>query len=85
MGAPPAGGGARELLDEAGVTRDPRLAAALEAALEVLPPSQNYSGVALDGAMAAAANDFAALEGLRRLAFSDEVAEPRQLELWRDE
>ena len=79
-------GAARELLDEAGVTRDPRLAAALEAALEVLPPSQNYSGVALDGAMAAASGDFEALEKLRIFAFTERLPEePRQLALWREE
>ena len=78
-------GAARDLLEEAGLARDPRFFAALEAALEVLPVSSSFTGVALEGEQAAAANDFAALEGLRRLAFSDEVAEPRQLELWRDE
>ena len=79
-------GAARELLEEAGVARDPRLVAALEAALEVLPPSQNYSGVALDGAMAAASGDFEALEKLRIFAFAERLPEePRQLALWREE
>ena len=79
-------GAARELLEEAGVARDSRLVAALEAALEVLPPSQTWSGIALDGAMAAAGDDFEALEKLRIFAFTERLPEePRQLALWREE
>ena len=35
--------------------------------------------------LAAAGSDFEVLENLRRLAFGEQVAEPAQLKLWRDE
>ena len=41
--------------------------------------------VDLPKGLAAAGSDFEALENLRRLAFGEQVAEPKQLELWRDE
>jgi hypothetical protein len=41
-----------------------------------------FSGVELDGDLAANASDFEALEKLRRLAFSEQVDEPKQLEIW---
>lgn len=73
---------AKEMLDEAGVSSDPRFFAALEAVLEVLPVGKAFSGVELEGDLAGSASDFEALEKLRRLAFSAQVDEPKQLEMW---
>ncbi len=76
---------ARELLTKTGVASEPAFLMALEAVLEVLPPSRAYAG--FDPAVAAqpAASDFEALENLRRLAFSEQVDEPQQLALLREE
>ena len=74
---------ARELLEQAGVDQDPRFFAALEAVLEVLPMSPSITGIRLTGDAAAAGDDFEALYKLSRLAYSDQVAEPDQLTLWR--
>ena len=74
-----------EMLDAVGLDRSPRFATALEAVLEVLPVSASITGFALPKGLAAAGSDFEALEGLRRLAFSDRVNEPEQLRLWRDD
>jgi hypothetical protein len=76
---------AQELIEKAGLLSDPGFLTALQAVLEVLPPSRQYTGVDLDGLASAASNDFEALEGLRRLAFSDKLGEPQQLALWREE
>jgi hypothetical protein len=73
---------AKEMLDKAGVSSDPQFFAALEAVLEVLPVGKAFSGVELDGDLAASGNDFEALEKLRRLAYSGQVDEPKQLEMW---
>ena len=54
---------------------------ALQAVLEVLPPSRAFTGFDPPTAAQAAAADFEALEGLRRLALSDAVPAPRQLDL----
>ena len=43
------------------------------------------SGIDLPTDVAGAGNDFEALEKLRRLAFTDRVEEPKQLELWKQE
>ena len=74
---------ARELLERAGVDQDPRFFAALEAVLEVLPMSPSITGIRLTGDAAAAGDDFEALYKLSRLAYSDQIAEPDQLTLWR--
>ena len=74
---------ARELLERAGVDQGPRFFAALEAVLEVLPMSPSITGIRLTGDAAAAGDDFEALYKLSRLAYSDQVAEPDQLTLWR--
>ena len=74
---------ARELLERAGVDQDPRFFAALEAVLEVLPMSPSITGIRLMGDVAAAGDDFEALYKLSRLAYSDQIAEPDQLTLWR--
>ena len=78
-------GAARDLLDDAGVTGEPKFLAALEAVLEVLPPSRAYTGAEPPDSARAAASDFEALENLRRLAFSDAIDAPEQLAFWRDE
>jgi putative DNA methylase len=75
---------AQEMLSKAQVDGEPAFLSALEAVLEVLPVSQAFSGVKLDGDLAAAGSDFEALENLRKLAFSEQISEPQQLELWRD-
>jgi len=76
---------ARDLIEYAGLQEDPRFFAALEAVLEVLPVSAAFTGIELDGDVAAAGNDFEALEKLRRLAFTEQVDAPTQLEIWRNE
>ena len=76
---------ARELLAKAGVDKEPRFFAALEAVLEVLPMSANYTGVELRGDLAASGSDFDVLYMLYRLAYTDKLDEPEQLKIWRDE
>ena len=75
---------ARELMEGALATEDPRFFAALEAVLEVLPVSRTWTGVDLEGETGAAADDFEALYNLSRLAWRDEIDEPEQLKLWHD-
>lgn len=72
-----------EMLAKAGVKNEPTFLAALEAVLEVLPVSKQFSGVDLDGDLASAGSDFEALENLRKLAFGGQLDEPKQLHLWR--
>lgn len=76
---------AKELAERARVLDDPTFQQAMTYVLEVLPPSRNYSGIVLDGDLAAASNDFEALENLRRLALADRVPEPEQLKLFTEE
>jgi hypothetical protein len=77
---------ALDLLKDAGIDNDPQFLAALEAVLEVLPPSRNFVGFDVaTGDAKSAADDFDALEKLRRLAFSDRVDEPQQLSLFAEE
>jgi len=76
---------ARELLAHNHVDQDPKFFSSLEAVLEVLPVSKAFSGIELEGDAAAQGSDFEVLENLRRLAFSDRVDEPKQLDLWREE
>ena len=75
---------ARDTLERAQVARDPRFVAALEAVLEVLPPSKRWTNITLEGDVEAAGNDFEALYDLFRLAYSDRIDEPEQLRLWQD-
>jgi adenine-specific DNA methylase len=75
---------ARDLLVQAGVDQEPTFLMALEAVLEVLPPSRTFTGIDLAEAVAPAASDFEALESLRRLAFTAQIDEPEQLRLWKD-
>ena len=65
--------------------KDPRFFAALEAVLEVLPVSKTWTGIDLEGAVEAAGSDFEVLYNLARLAYRDEIDEPEQLNLWREE
>lgn len=73
---------ARDQIDRAGLTEDSAFLATLEAVLEVLPPSRQFTGLDPSEALAPSANDFELLENLRRLAFADKVGKPEQLELW---
>jgi putative DNA methylase len=73
---------AREMLTKTGVDREPMFFAALEAVLEVLPVGKAFSGIDLDGDLAASGSDFEVLENLRRFAFTEQVDPPKQLELW---
>ena len=75
---------AKELLEKVGLNQDQSFFAALEAVLEVLPVSKAFTGIDLEGDVAAQGNDFEALENLRRLAFTEQVDEPGQLKLWKD-
>mgnify|MGYP001206652222 CR=1 FL=1 len=61
--------------------QQPAFLMALEAVLEVLPPSRQFTGFDPGKALAPAASDFEALENLRRLAFGEQVPPPRQLAL----
>jgi len=72
------------LLEKAGIAQDDEFKVALEALLEVLPPSKTFSGIEADKAIRPAADDFDALEKLRRIAYADEIDEPKQLDLYRD-
>jgi putative DNA methylase len=72
---------AKQLLDDNGLANSPVFLTALEAVLEVLPLSSRYTGFDPVKAAAPAASDFEALENLRRLALSEQVPAPKQLEL----
>ena len=76
---------AHEMLANALVDREPRFFAALEAVLEVLPVSKAFTGIELEGEVAASGSDFEALYNLTRLAYGDEIDEPGQLKLWQDD
>lgn len=73
-----------EALDKAGVAHEDEFKVAMEALLEVLPPSKTFSGIEADKAVKPAADDFDALEKLRRIAYADEIGAPDQLELFRE-
>ncbi|HOZ48679.1 MAG TPA: DUF1156 domain-containing protein [Candidatus Hydrogenedentes bacterium] len=72
-------GAARDLVEKAGLIEEPAFLMALEAILNVLPAPA--LGSSSSGPLAGAAADCNALEKLRRLAFSEEVPPPKQLEL----
>lgn len=72
---------ARELLANTGVNQEPAFLKALSAVLEILPPSQSFSGFDPGKALEPSASDFEALENLRRLAFTEQVLIPVQLKL----
>ena len=75
---------ARELLERAQIGEDIGFLAALEATLEVLPPSKRWTNIAVEGDVKAAGDDFEALYDLYRLAYTDKIDEPAQLELWQE-
>jgi adenine-specific DNA methylase len=71
-------GAARSLIEDAHLIGDPTLLTALEALLNVLPPSGALAGRKKpDASLAGAANDFEALERLRKLAFAETVPAPK--------
>ena len=71
---------ARDMLAETGMDRDARLFRAFEAVLEVLPVSRRFTGVDLQSEAAASSSDFEALYDLSRLAYREEVEEPKRFE-----
>lgn len=73
---------AREMLETNGLIEDDEFKVALEVMLEVLPPSKTFSGIDADEAVKPAADDFDALEKLRRIIYGDEIGEPHQLSLY---
>jgi adenine-specific DNA methylase len=75
---------ARELAAGLDLQGDPAFLAALQTALEALPPGGDYTGIELKGDLAGHAADFDALEKLRRLLYAAEIEEPRQLKLGLD-
>ena len=76
---------AQEMLANTQVDQDRRFFTALEAILEVLPVSKAFTGIELEGNVAASGSDFEALYNLVRLAYGDEIDEPEQLKLWQDD
>jgi len=70
-------GAARNLIEEARLLGDPTLLTALEAMLNVPPPAVPSSKKKPDLNLAGAANDFQALERLRKLAFAETVPAPK--------
>ena len=69
---------AQEMLKDAGVAQEDEFKVALEALLEVLPPSKTFSGIDADKAVKPAADAFDALD------YEGEIGEPQQLELYRE-
>ena len=61
---------------------DDSFVAALEAVLEVLPPSANHTKIELKGDLACASNDFDALFNIYRLKFSSRIDDPSQLKMY---
>ena len=71
-------GAARKAIEDNGLLGDATLLTALEALLNVLPAVSNPDKAPkLDANLAGAGSDFDALEKLRRLAFADDVPEPK--------
>jgi hypothetical protein len=75
---------AAELLERTGAAQEPAFLSALEAVLEVLPPSRAFTGFDPADAVLPSATDFEVLENLRRLTFADRVDVPTQLALWKE-
>lgn len=73
---------AKEMLSKTELYQDLIFMKALSAVLEVLPPSKEFTRLAPTDVIQPAANDFEALEKLRRLAFPKKMSRPRQLSLW---
>lgn len=72
---------AREILERNGLLDDPSFHNALQAVLEVLPVSKNFTKIDVPKNAEGASSDFEALESLRKLAFTQHVQEPEQLKL----
>jgi adenine-specific DNA methylase len=70
-------GAAKNLIEEARLLEDPTLLTALEALLNVLPPAAPAAKKKADSTLSGAANDFQALERLRKLAFAETVPAPK--------
>jgi hypothetical protein len=71
-------GAAQSLIESAHLIGDPTLLTALEALLNVLPAGVASAGKKKpDANLTGAANDFEALERLRKLAFSETVPAPK--------
>jgi hypothetical protein len=71
-------GAAQSLIEDARLLGDPTLLTAMEALLNVLPPGIASAGRKKpDASLAGAANDFEALERLRKLAFAETVPAPK--------
>ncbi len=70
-------GAAKNLIEEARLKEDPTFLTALEAMLNVLPPMLPSSKKKPDANLSGAANDFQALERLRKLAFAETVPAPK--------
>jgi hypothetical protein len=67
-----------DLIEEAHLIGDPTLLTAIEGLLNVLPPGVPSGGKKKpDANLAGAANDFEALERLRKLAFPDTALAPK--------
>lgn len=73
---------ARDQLEANGLLNDDEFKVALEVMLEVLPPSKTFSGIDADDAVKPAADDFDALEKLRRIVYGEEIGAPKQLSLY---
>ncbi len=72
---------AREILERNALLDDPSFHNALQAVLEVLPVSKNFTKIDVPKNAEGASSDFEALESLRKLAFTQHVQEPEQLKL----
>jgi len=71
-------GAAKNMLEQMKLLDDPTLQTALQAMLNVLPPGMIARGKKKpDPLLSGAANDFEALEQLRRLAFAEAVPAPK--------
>lgn len=76
---------AREMLEKSNLMQNASFLTAFETVLEVLPRSKSFSGLEPAHAQKPAADDFEALEQLRRLLLAEEIDEPTQPELAFDE
>jgi putative DNA methylase len=70
-------GAAKNMIQDARLLQDPTWLTALEAMLNVLPPIVPSAKKKPDAILSGAANDFQALERLRKLAFADSVPAPK--------
>jgi hypothetical protein len=70
-------GAAQAVLEKARLLKDATLLTALEALLNVLPAPGAAAAKKTDDTIGGAASDCDALEKLRRLAFAEEVPEPK--------